>query len=80
MKKIFFVLAIFLFTVLSTEMLYGQTENNKKIRFGIGVSLYNIESGDYMPVNNIYMSFNFANKIRLEPSFGFALSDEIKSK
>ena len=53
-------------------------ESNEQRRFGIGISLFNLNFNsvfDYYNSNSILMPINVGKKIRLEPSFGFSSSE-----
>lgn len=79
MKKRIASLTLVLMTLLTSQIVFGQENENNESKFGLGVSLFNLTEyiTDYndVPTNSIYMTINIGSKFRLEPSVGFAFAD-----
>jgi len=71
-------LLTFLLTSLIIQKSFGQENENAGFKFGLGVSLFNLNEYtyeyNYEPLNSIYMTFDLGSNFRLEPKVGFALS------
>jgi hypothetical protein len=67
-----------LFSLLSCNHIFGQEDALPNTKFGLGASLFNIYdySIDRETGTSIYMTIDLSNKLRLEPTIGFAFSEE----
>ncbi len=77
---------IFLLAFISLQNLFAQAEEDNetesKSHFGLGVSLFNLSDYtydiDFAPSNSIYFVIELGDKLRLEPSFGMVLTENLK--
>ena len=78
-NRIKFSLLIVLLSVISNQISYGQEKEDIGLKFGFGVSLFNLTEYsyefDYEPTNSIYMTFDLNNKFRIEPTVAFAINE-----
>ncbi len=76
--KTTFSIFVFLCFLLTQPLLAQENENNGS-KFGFGVHLFDIVDHNYFndssPLNSVLMTIDFNDKIRLEPSVGFSVSD-----
>jgi hypothetical protein len=65
----------FLFTSI-----FGQENDSTKIKFGLGVSLFNMSEYTYenISTNSMYLTLDIGSRCRLEPTIGFAFADGLK--
>lgn len=79
-KKGFKTISLIFFSILISHSLSAQEDEINTSKLGIGVSLFNLTEytyeSDYEPINSIYMTFDIGNKFRLEPTVGFAFSED----
>jgi hypothetical protein len=58
----------------------SETEESSDSKFGLGVSLFNIVTYQYdyesAVASSVLMTIDFSDRFRLEPSLGFAFSEE----
>ena len=70
-------LVTLLMSLTAFQTSYGQEESGSKI--GLGASLFNYTDyayvNGYSVSNSIYVTFDFDNKFRFEPSFGFTITN-----
>ena len=70
---------VFLFSVLSFYQANGQEADGSTTVIGIGASFFNITDYTFenfnQPTQNIYLTMDVSDKIRIEPSLGFVILD-----
>jgi hypothetical protein len=75
--KMKILLLTLLISVLTICPILGQENDSTDVKFGLGTSLFNLSEyiNESQSINSIYMTIDLSSKFRIEPSFGFALSD-----
>ena len=75
MRKIGTTLTLVFMALMISQISFGQENDNKKFKFGLGASLFNysdyVFEHDDEPINSIYMTIDIGNKFRLEPVVAF---------
>ncbi len=71
----FFILLV---TLLTSYSVFAQEDESTGSKFGLGVSVFNINEYLYEysePIAPIYLTFDIGDKFRLEPIIGFSLRE-----
>ncbi len=74
----FVPLVFFVVTCLTSYSVYAQEDESTGFKFGLGVSVFNINEYLYEysePIAPIYLTFDIGDKFRLEPIVGFSLRE-----